>query len=177
MALEFTTSHLKDATELFHYYKKLAERAMAQVPDEHLTTVLDGESNSIAHIVKHLAGNMLSRWTDFLTTDGEKPWRERDGEFVDGTQSREALMELWETGWKACFDALAALGEGDLTGTVTIRGEELTVTRAVLRNLTHAGYHVGQILILARHFAGDDWEVMTIPRGKSEEYNKQVWKK
>src|SRR5215471_19532435 len=118
MALKFTTSHLEDALSLFRYYKKLAEDAMAQATDEELTTVLDGEMNSIAQIVKHMAGNMRSRWTDFLTTDGEKPDRNRDSEFVEPPATRDALLAVWEDGWRYVFGALEPLGEADLARTV-----------------------------------------------------------
>ncbi|MHC4715025.1 MAG: DinB family protein [Planctomycetota bacterium] len=167
---------LESAVATFRSHKRMAERAIKQVSDKDLHRTLDANANSIAVIMKHISGNMRSRWTDFLTSDGEKPWRGRDNEFVDDVGTREALMEIWESGWKTCLDALSSLGEDDLTKTVTIRGEGHTVTRAILRNLTHAGYHVGQIMILARHFTGEDWEVLTIPRGKSDEYNRRAWK-
>jgi hypothetical protein len=122
MALEFTTSYLTDSLAVFRYYKKLAERAIEQVPDEHLFTALDAESNSIALIVKHMAGNMRSRWTDFLTTDGEKPDRNRDTEFEDPPATRAALLEVWEEGWARVFEALAPLSDADLGRTVYIRG-------------------------------------------------------
>lgn len=174
MALEFTTSHRKDSTELFHYYKKLAERAMAQVPDEHLTTVLDSENNSIAHIVKHLAGNMLSRWTDFLTTDGEKPTRNRDAEFEDAPATRAEIMALWDSGWKCMLDTLATLTDADLTRQVTIRGEAHSVLQCINRQLCHYPYHCGQIILLAKHFSSDHWTALTVPRGKSAEFNQKV---
>src|ERR1700728_4678208 len=123
MAHELTTSYVKDSTEVFRYYKKLAERAMAQCPDDALLATLDAESNSIAIIVKHMAGNMRSRWTDFLTTDGEKPERDRDREFVDAPATREALLEVWEDGWTRVFQALEPLSDADLGRTVLIRGE------------------------------------------------------
>src|SRR6058998_838320 len=124
MAHQFTTSYLKDSIDLFRYYKKLGERAMSQCPDAALFATLDAESNSIAIIVKHMAGNMRSRWTDFLTTDGEKPDRNRDGEFVSPSASRAELLRVWDAGWKCVFDALEPLSESDLTRKVTIRGEE-----------------------------------------------------
>src|SRR6476660_2021892 len=123
MALELTTSYPKDSLTLFHYYKKLAERAMEQVSDEQLSAVLDSEMNSIAVVVKHMAGNMRSRWTDFLTSDGEKPNRNRDDEFEDPPSTREALLRVWEEGWQCLFSALEPLSEEDMSRKVTIRGE------------------------------------------------------
>src|SRR5947199_7989864 len=131
MALQFTTSYLEDSLSLFRLYKKLAEGAMGQVTDDQLFTVLDEEMNSIAVVVKHMAGNMRSRWTDFLTTDGEKPDRDRDSEFVDPPPTREALMKLWERGWEYLFSALGALSDEDLKRTVKIRGEAHSVMQAV----------------------------------------------
>jgi len=160
--------------ELFRYYKKLGERAMAQCPDEALFTVLDAESNSIAIIVKHMAGNMRSRWTDFLTSDGEKIDRNRDTEFEDPPTTRAELMELWERGWKLLFGALEPLSDADQTRTITIRTEPHSVTQAINRQVAHYSYHVGQIVYLARHFAGKKWQTLTIPKKKSAEFNKKV---
>jgi len=174
MAHQFTTSYLKDSIDLFRYYKKLGERAMAQCPDAALTTTLDAESNSIAIIVKHMEGNMRSRWTDFLTSDGEKPDRNRDTEFEDPPKTRAELMEMWEHGWKLLFSALEPLSDADLTRTITIRTEPHSVTQAINRQIAHYSYHVGQIVYLARHFAGDKWQSLTIPKKKSGEFNKQV---
>jgi len=175
MALEFTTSYVKDSTSLFVYYKKLAERAMDQVPDEALVTTLDdAESNSIAIIVKHLAGNMRSRWTDFLTSDGEKPDRNRDTEFETPPQSRAELLAMWERGWKHVFDALETVKDEDLGRTVTVRKEPHSVMQAINRQLAHYSYHVGQIVCIAKHFAGPDWNSLTIPRRKSAEFNARV---
>ena len=174
MALEFTTSHLADSIAVFRYYKKLAERAMEQMPDKHLSTILDGESNSIAIIVKHLAGNMRSRWTDFLTTDGEKADRDRDSEFEKPATARAQMMAQWESGWAVMFTALEGLTDTDLARTVMIRGEAHSVMRAINRQLAHYPYHIGQIVMLARHFAGEGWTSLTVPRGKSAEFNKRV---
>lgn len=164
MATRFTTSYLEDSRELFLYYKKLAERAMEQVADEQLFAALDNENNSIALVVKHMAGNMRSRWTDFLTTDGEKPDRDRDNEFVDPPATREALLNVWEGGWAHVFRALEPLQDSDLGRTVTIRGEAHSVMQAINRQLTHYANHVGQIVMLAKHFAQDRWHSLTIPR-------------
>jgi uncharacterized damage-inducible protein DinB len=174
MALEFTTSYLKDSTEVFRHYKKLAERAMAQLADEQLFTVLDEESNSIAIIVKHMAGNMRSRWTDFLTSDGEKPDRHRDTEFEDPPATREALLAMWESGWRCLFGALDALTDADLSRTITIRGEAHSVTQAINRQLAHYPYHCGQIVFLAKHLNHAGWKTLTVPRGKSQEFNRRV---
>jgi hypothetical protein len=174
MALEFTTSFLQDSLTLFRYNKKLAERAMEQVNDEQLFSALDAEANSIAIIVKHMAGNMRSRWTDFLTTDGEKPNRNRDSEFVDPAPTRKALLEDWEDGWSRLFAALEELTDGDLGRRVTIRGEAHSVLQAINRQLGHCAYHVGQIVLLAKHFACDRWQSLSVPRNQSEEFNRRV---
>src|SRR3979490_1450328 len=174
MALEFTTSYIQDSLSLFRYYKNLTERAMAQVWDEQLLTVLDPEMNSIAVLVKHMAGNMRSRWTDFLTSDGEKPDRDRDSEFLDPPQTREALMKLWEQGWECVFSALGPLSDEDLGRTVRIRGEAHSVMQAINRQLAHYAYHCGQIVLLAKYFQNDKWQSLTVPRGKSDSFNRQV---
>jgi hypothetical protein len=145
--------------------KRIGEQALAQVPDNAFFTELSDVDNSLAIVVKHLAGNMRSRWRDFLTTDGEKPDRNRDSEFVIGpNDSRERLMEAWEGGWGMLFAALAELDDGDAGRTVTVRGKELTVLQAVSRQLVHYAYHVGQMVYLARHFAGADWQTLSLPR-------------
>ena len=151
MAHELTTSYLRDSLSLFRYYKKLAERAMEQVADEQLTAALDGEMNSIAIIVKHLAGNMRSRWTDFLNSDGEKPDRKRDTEFENPPATRAALMRLWEEGWACVFTALEPLSDADIERTVVIRGEPHSVMQAINRQIAHYAYHCGQIVFLAKH--------------------------
>src|SRR4051794_21707643 len=152
MALQFTTSYLEDSRELFRYYKGFAERAMAQVSDEQLFMAIDEEANSIAIIVKHMAGNMRSRWTDFLTTDGEKPDRDRDMEFAAPALTREAVLQTWEDGWRHVFQALEPLTDADLACTVTIRGEAHSVMQAINRQIAHYANHVGQIVLLAKHF-------------------------
>jgi len=166
--MKFTTSYLEDSLELLRYYKKLAERAMDQVTDEQLYLTLDEEANSIGIVVKHIVGNMRSRWTDFLTTDGEKPDRDRDAEFVvaPGT-TREALLARWEEGWRCALAALAALTPEDLAKTVYVRGEPHSVPRAIHRQLTHHAYHVGQIVMLAKHLAGPRWRTLSVPRATS----------
>lgn len=174
MAHQFTTSYLDDSISLFVYYKKLAERAMAQVSDEQLFTAIDSEANSIAIIVKHMAGNMRSRWTDFLTTDGEKPDRNRDSEFEEAPATRDALLAMWEAGWGSLFSALHSVTDGDLHRKVSIRGEPHSVMQAINRQLAHYPHHIGQIVLLAKHFAGDRWQSLTIPRRGSAEFNQRV---
>ena len=174
MTLELTTSYLKDSLTLFRYYKKLAERAMEQVSDEQLSAVLDSEMNSIAIIVKHMAGNMRSRWTDFLISDGEKADRNRDSEFEKPAPSRADLMNLWENGWNCVFTALEPLSDSDMDRTVTIRGEAHSVMQAVNRQIAHYAYHCGQIVFLAKHLQAKQWKSLSVPRGKSEVFNQKV---
>jgi Protein of unknown function (DUF1572) len=176
MALQFTTSHLQDSIEVFRYYKKLAERAMEQCPEEGLFATLDGDSNSMAIVVKHLAGNMRSRWTDFLTTDGEKPNRMRDSEFEEPCKTRAELLAMWEEGWKCLLDTLAGLTDADVTRTITIRGEPHSVMQAINRQIAHYSYHIGQITFLAKHFAAmaGTWTALTVPRKKSAAFNADV---
>jgi len=160
----FTTSYLEESTARFRDYKKLAEGAMAQVTDEQLFAALDPEANSIAIIVKHMAGNMRSRWTDFLTTDGEKPDRHRDTEFEDAPATREALMALWQAGWDCVFGALEPLSDADLGRSVTIRGEAHSVMQAISRQIAHYACHAGQIVLLAKHYRQSEWRSLSIPR-------------
>jgi Protein of unknown function (DUF1572) len=174
MALKYTTSYLEDSLSLFRYYKKLCEGAMEQVTDEQLLTVLDPEMNSIAVIVKHMVGNMRSRWTDFLTSDGEKLDRNRDSEFVEPPSSREDLMKSWENGWNCVFAALEPLSDADVTRTVTIRGEPHSVMQAINRQIAHYAYHCGQIVLLAKHFRQDEWKSLSVPRNRSVEFNRRV---
>ena len=166
MPVQFTTSYLEDSLAVFRTYKTTAERAMAQVSDDQLFAALDSEMNSIAIIVKHMVGNMRSRWTNFLTTDGEKPDRNRDSEFEDPPATRAGLLESWETGWKYVFDALEPLTDADLGRTITIRGEAHSVMQAINRQVAHYANHVGQIVLLAKHFAADHWTSLTIPRAR-----------
>jgi hypothetical protein len=174
MAFKFTTSYLEDSLSLFRYYKKLAEAAMQQVTDEQLLTVLDPEMNSITQTVKHMAGNMRSRWTDFLTSDGEKPDRSRDSEFEKPPSSREELIALWGSGWNCLFSALDALTEVDMTRTVYIRGEAHSVMQAINRQIAHYAYHCGQIVFLAKHLQHSEWKSLSIPRGQSAKFNEKV---
>ena len=147
---------------------------MAQATDEQLFLSPDPESNSIAIIVKHMAGNMRSRWTDFLETDGEKPGRDRDSEFVDAPPSREALMSIWEDGWHCVFSALEPLNDTDLGRVITIRGEPHSVMQAVNRQIAHYASHVGQIIFLAKHFQRENWKSLSIPRNRSADFTRRV---
>lgn len=177
MAHELTTSYVKDATDVFRYYKRLAERAMEQCPEEGLFATLDKESNSITIIVKHMTGNMRSRWTDFLTSDGEKADRNRDTEFEDAPKTRAELMALWERGWKYVFEAMAPLTDADLTKIVTIRGTPHSVMQAITRQVAHYAYHVGQIVYVAKHYAVEKtgkFESLSVPRGQSKQFTAKV---
>ena len=179
MALQdLRATYLRDITRTFRNYKVLGDRALAQVPDADLGAVLDPDANSIAIIVKHVAGNLRSRFTDFLTTDGEKPDRDRDGEFElsDGT-SRAEVLQWWESGWTIALAAVEALVPEDLERTVFIRGEALLVVEALNRSATHSAYHVGQIILLARHCAGPNWRSLSIPKGQSAQFSKGTSKK
>jgi hypothetical protein len=170
-------SVIESAVTAFQSNKVWADKAIAQLADEQLHLALDPNTNCIAVIMKHVAGNLLSRFTDFLTTDGEKPWRNRDDEFVDTLTDRRELLDCWNQGWNRLFDTLAALVPSDLAKSVMIRGEPHTVPLAIHRSLAHCGYHVGQIIMIARILAGDRWETITIPRGGSTDLNKMVWGK
>jgi hypothetical protein len=158
-------------TKRFKAYKEMAEKAFGQVSDAQLHQPLDENTNSIAVIVKHMSGNLRSRFTDFLTSDGEKPDRDRDSEFVDDFPDRRAILAIWEDGWRCLFDALSPLADSDLNKTITIRGEPHSVIDALLRQLSHHSYHTGQIVQLARFLAKDKWIVLTIPRGGSRQFN------
>ncbi len=174
MAHKHTAAYLEDSLSLFRQYKKLAEGAMAQVTDDQLLMVLDPEMNSIGQIVKHMAGNMRSRWTDFLTSDGEKPDRNRDTEFEDPPGTRQDLLQIWEQGWADVFGALEALSDADLATTVQIRGEPHSVMQAVNRQVAHYSYHCGQIVLLAKHFRSQGWCSLSVPRGQSAIFNQRV---
>ncbi len=174
MPFSFTTSYLEDALTLLRYYKRQGEQAMEQAAEERLLAAPDAESNSIATIVKHMAGNMRSRWTDFPDSDGEKPDRRRDTEFEDPPGTRAAVMELWEAGWERVFGALAPLTEADLGRRTTIRGEAHSVMQAIHRQVAHYACHVGQIIVLARLGRSGPWRSLSIPRGKSAEFTQRV---
>ena len=167
-------STLESLRAEFRRYKTLADRAVVQVADADLHTPLGPDENSLAIILAHMGGNLRSRFTDFLTSDGEKEWRNRDEEFIEKEIDRKELLEIWERGWACLFDAIDPLNDADLARIVTIRGEPHTVAKALTRALGHAAYHSGQIVQLARHFAGPNWRTLSIPRGKSEQYNRHM---
>ncbi len=167
--------YLEEAQREFRSLKRLAEKAMTQVSDEDFFATLDPNSNSIALLVKHISGNLRSRWTDFLTSDGEKPDRKRDTEFEGGPEdTRASLLGRWEAGWQVLFGALEALAPEDLSREVTIRGQPHSVMRAIHRQMTHYAEHIGQIVLLAKHWAGDRWQTLSIPRGQSEQFARQL---
>jgi hypothetical protein len=164
---------LENTIGVFKNYKTLAEKSFAQLNnDKEFHYAPDAESNSIAVIIKHLSGNMISRWTDFLTTDGEKPNRNRDSEFIDGTETREQLMLLWDKGWEVFLNTLHSLTPNDLMKTITIRSEGLTVMQALNRQTAHYAYHVGQIVFIAKHIKNSSWQSLSIPKNKSIEHSK-----
>src|SRR5438132_5680922 len=175
LRMDIAAVFLSAIINAFEANKRLADRAVEQVPDDKLHAALDENTNSIAVMMKHVAGNLASRWTDFLTTDGEKPWRNRDDEFVDSFGSRAELLELWERGWACLLNALNGLKPEDLEKTVMIRGEPHSVPLAVERSLGHTCYHIGQIVQVARIHVGDKWNTLTIPRRGSEQFNKSSW--
>ncbi|MBI3491322.1 MAG: DUF1572 family protein [Acidobacteria bacterium] len=164
--------YLEDCLLQLRKLKALADKAIAQIEDAHLFAVLDPEANSIALIMKHMAGNMRSRWTDFLTTDGEKPDRDRDREFVlESEDTRTKILSAWDDGWNRVFHAVSSLTDEDLGKAIRIRGERHSVVEAINRQMTHYAAHVGQIVLLAKHYAGPNWQSLSIPRGKSQEFD------
>ena len=171
---DFITNYHADALSSFRNYKKLAERAIEQVNDEEFFAAIDEEANSIATIVKHIAGNLRSRWTDFLTTDGEKPDRNRDTEFELTDDTRESLMKFWEDGWHTLFNAIEPLTADDFSKTITIRGQVHTLVEAINRQLTHYSYHIGQIVLLAKHFRSTEWKTLSVPKNRSAEFNQYL---
>jgi uncharacterized damage-inducible protein DinB len=174
MTHKFSTSYIEDSLTLFRYQKKLGEGAIEQVTDEQLFATLDPEMNSIAIMVKHMAGNMRSRWIDFLTSDGEKSDRNRDTEFEQPPSTRAEVLKLWNDGWERVFAALEPLSDSDLERTVTIRGEPHSVMQAINRQIAHYSYHVGQIVFLAKHLNASGWKSLSVPRNKSAEFNRKV---
>ena len=174
MALEFTTSYIEDSIHLLRYYKKLAERAISQATEPQLYQRLDEDANSIAIIMQHMAANMKSRWANFLSEDGEKPWRDRDREFEQPPVTRDALLRLWNEGWDCAFQTLESLTDADLSRPVPIRGEAHSVMQAIHRQVAHYAYHCGQIVLLAKHFQHSQWTSLTVPKGKSAEFNAKV---
>ena len=174
MSENIGTAYLNDALRNFRSYKKLAEEALAQINDADIFRLIDPDANSIAMLIKHMAGNMRSRWTDFLTTDGEKPDRHRDREFeIDPNTTRAEVMEWWEGGWQCVFQAITPLKSQDLERKVFIAGREHSVLQAISRQLLHYAGHVNQIVLLAKHFRGAEWKSLSIPKGQSETYARQ----
>jgi len=172
-----SAAYLGDIVRTYRNYKALGDGAMAQVSDGDLYTLIDPDANSIAIIVKHLAGNLRSRFTDFLTRDGEKPDRNRDAEFeMDADRSRAEILRWWESGWTIALAAVEALAPEDLERTIQIRGEAFLVVEALNRSATHIAYHVGQIVFLAKHFAGPNWKSLSVPKGQSAAYSKGAFK-
>ncbi|MBK8303992.1 MAG: DUF1572 family protein [Chloracidobacterium sp.] len=168
---DIITNYHTDTVQSFRNYKKMAERAIEQTSDQEFFALIDAEANSIAVIVKHIAGNLNSRWRDFLTSDGEKNDRHRDTEFELINDTRESLMQFWERGWQTLFDAIEPLTAEDFSRTVPIRGEPHTIVEAINRQLTHYSYHVGQIVLLAKHFKSADWKTLSVPKNRSAEFN------
>lgn len=175
--MEAEGSYLESACKQFLYYKTIGEKAMAQLKAEQLFIAVNDDTNSIAVIVRHLHGNMLSRWTDFLTTDGEKDWRDRDSEFENPTESKEMIMQLWETGWQCLFDALENLKPEQLSDIIYIRNEGHTVVEAINRQLAHYPYHVGQLVFYAKQLKNSQWESLSIPKNRSKSYNEDKFSK
>lgn len=169
--MSFSAIYLSTAISRLLYYKDLGAKAMAQLTDEELNYQPDPESNSVAMIVRHLSGNMLSRWTNFLQEDGEKPWRQRDDEFRDSNFSREEIIEAWNKGWACFIDAIKDLSKKDLKKKIYIRGEGLTVVDAINRQLAHYPYHVGQMVFLSKMIKKQNWKNLSIPKGGSAAYN------
>lgn len=175
VTMKTATDHVKSCTAIFRQYKELGEKAMAQVADEDLHRHPDEESNSIYVIIKHLHGNMKSRWTEFLTADGEKEWRDRDSEFEDSDNTgREQMMKLWEEGWQCVFSALTPLKEEDLKRIVRIRSEEHSVMEAINRQVAHYSYHIGQIVYLSKMLRSSAWQSLSIPRKGSRAFNERM---
>jgi hypothetical protein len=172
MTDSLSQEYLADALSSFRAYKKLADKAIEQTKDDELFVTLDAESNSIAVVMKHMAGNMISRWTDFLISDGEKPDRRRDMEFViESSTTRDDVLVYWERGWKCVFDAVEPLTPDDFGKTVMIRGQAHTIVQAINRQLMHYAYHIGQIVFLAKHFRSTEWQSLSIPRNRSAQFN------
>ncbi|HKC66883.1 MAG TPA: DinB family protein [Bacteroidia bacterium] len=164
-------NYLESVTRQFLSYKKLADQSIQQIDPQQLFIQPNENSNSMAVVIKHMAGNMISRWTDFLTTDGEKPWRKRDDEFENNVEDKEQLLKIWEQGWKVFLDTLGSLKTEDLQRTVSIRNEEHSVMDAINRQLAHYSYHVGQIVYMAKLLKQTEWNSLSIPKNKSSEYN------
>ncbi len=175
--METNNNYLESVKKQFLYYKTLGEKAMEQLEPEQLFVSTNDDTNSIAVIVKHISGNMLSRWTDFLTSDGEKEWRNRDDEFENTIETKEELFQLWNKGWKCLFDAINPLMEEQLTTIIYIRNEGHTVMEAINRQLAHYPYHIGQIVFYAKMLKNTNWDSLSIPKNKSNSYNADKFSK
>lgn len=169
--------YLESAKKEFGYYKLLGEKTFSQLTDEQLFIEANSESNSIATIVKHLRGNMLSRWTDFLTTDGEKEWRKRDEEFENDISTREELLQKWQEGWSCLFKALDSISDDDLSRVIYIRNQGQTILEAINRQLSHYPYHIGQIVFIGKMLNDKNWNSLSIAKGGSKEYNQDKFSK
>ncbi|MDY8137918.1 DUF1572 family protein [Aquimarina sp. 2201CG5-10] len=168
-----SNEYLSGITKQFQYYKSLGDKTIDQVPDDKLFWKYNDDSNSIGTIVKHLWGNMKSRWTDFLTSDGEKKWRERDAEFENDIQTKDELLSKWNEGWQCLFDALESVNEDNFNQPIYIRNIEHSITEAINRQLAHYSYHVGQIVFMGKIILGNNWKSLSIPKGESVNYNKK----
>lgn len=175
--MEATESYLESVKKQFLYYKMLGEKAMDQLEPEQLFVAINKDTNSIATIIKHISGNMLSRWTDFLTSDGEKEWRNRDAEFENDLQSKEEVLEVWNKGWQVFLNTLDSLKPEQLSDIIYIRNEGHTVIEAINRQLAHYPYHIGQIVFYAKQLKNSDWESLSIPKNKSGNYNAEKFAK
>lgn len=175
--MEINNIYLESVKKQMLYYKTIAEKAMEQLSEEQLFVSVNEDTNSIANIVKHMSGNMISRWTDFLTSDGEKPWRERDVEFESFTTSKEDLLEIWNKGWKCFFNAIDSLQPEQLSQIIYIRNEGQTALDAINRQLAHYPYHIGQIVFYAKMLKKGDWDSLSIPKNKSNDYNSDKFSK
>ena len=175
--METNESYLESVKKQFLYYKMLGEKAIDQLEPEQLFMVLNEDTNSIATIIKHISGNMLSRWTDFLTSDGEKEWRNRDAEFENDLQSKEEVLEIWNKGWNVFFEALNNLSPEQLSDIIYIRNEGHTVIEAINRQLAHYPYHIGQIVFYAKQLKNSSWDSLSIPKNKSGNYNAEKFAK
>jgi hypothetical protein len=171
------SSYLESITKQFQYYKLLGDKTFEQLHEDDIHWQFNSESNNIAIIVKHIVGNMLSRWTSFLTEDGEKEWRRRDTEFEDAYSTKEDMLVAWEKGWQCLFDAILSLTENDLERIIYIRNQGHTVTEAINRQLSHYPYHIGQIVYVGKMVKGENWQSLSVPKGKSSAYNKEKFGK
>jgi hypothetical protein len=170
-----SNNYLQSAIQQFEYYKSLGDKTFLQIAPENLFWQFNDDSNSIAVIINHLYGNMLSRWTDFLNSDGEKEWRNRDKEFLNEVTTKEELLQRWESGWKCLFDALHSITEADLDKEILIRNQKHTIAEAINRQLAHYPYHIGQIVFLGKMLSNNNWKSLSIPKGQSDAFNSKMF--